>query len=69
MKKKYYGQLNIHFKDLMTLDNRKTNCIEIQIDLRIQRQFINICTTLKSSAGQKQQITWEEKAQTKNSLY
>lgn len=69
MKKKHYGQLNIHLKDLLTLDNRKTKCIEMQIELCIQRPFINICTTLKSSTGQNQQITWDEKVQTKENLY
>lgn len=65
MKKNYYGQLNIHLKDLLTLDMRKTKFIEMQIDLHIQRQFINFCTTLKSFAGQKQEVTLEEKVQTK----
>lgn len=35
MRKKYYGQLNIHLKDLLTLDIRKTKYIEMQIDLRM----------------------------------
>lgn len=69
MRENYYGQLNINFKDLLTLDIMKTKCIEMQNDLCIQRQFINFCATLKSFAGQKQQITWEEKAQTKKNLY
>lgn len=65
MRKKYYGQLNIHLKDLLTLDMRKTKFIEMQIHLHIQRQSINFCTTLKSFVGQKQEVTLEEKVQTK----
>lgn len=68
MRKNYYGQLNIHLKDLLTLGMRKTKFIEMQIDLHIQRQSINFCTTLKSFVGQNQ-VTLEEKVQTKKHLY
>lgn len=69
MRKKYYGKLNNHLKGLLNLDIRKTKGIEMQIDLHVQRQFINFCTTLKSFVGQKQQITLEEKVQTEKHLY
>lgn len=64
-KKKYYGQINVYLKHLLTQDIRKTKYIEMQTDLCTQRQFVNFCTT-KSFVEQNQQIISEEKAQTKN---
>jgi len=50
-KKKYYGQLHVHLKHLLTLYVRKTKYIEMQIDLSIQRQFAKLLRNIKVFCG------------------